>query len=666
MPETTQFSTGANPNAQDTSLKANAVLHNRYKITGVLGGGGMGTVYQARDLNFGEVTKLIAIKEMQTLTMDPAQRQGLMKTFRREANLLAMLSHPAIPKIFDFFDIADRAYLVMEYINGSDLELLMSKTRDLPVEKIVDWAIDLCDVLDYLHSQKPDAIVFRDMKPSNVMIDSLGKVRLIDFGIAKKFVSGVKNTMIGTEGYSAPEQYRGEISPQSDVYCLGATLHHLFTRKDPRIEAPFSFDERPVAQFNPKVPEPLVQVIERALKYNSVDRWKSCYEMKLALEEVRRPGMFSITPVAQAAPGQAPTVGYVPSVSAGNRPVAAAAAAGGNETDLFSQAEVSVLQPRWTFRTEDEIRGGTAAARNEMALVGSYDRNMWAVKLDSGEQVWKHPTRAGISTAPVVDESSRMVVFGSEDFTLYAVDFRNGRISWTYNTKDRIRSTARIAHDHVFFGSDDGHVFALGLANGRFLWAYEAGSPVRTQPFVTNDMVIFGQDSGEVIGVSLSGQRKWSHRTKGSIMSSPYVNMDEGVCYIGSTDGYVYALDVNNGFPSWRFRTNNRIFASPAEGNKMVYIGSVDGNFYAINNQTGKEKWRYTTDKPIIGSALFHKGAVYFGGTDGFVYCLDAQTGKERWKYKTSASITGTPSVSNDLLLIGSMDHTLYAFPVVS
>ncbi len=135
-------------------------------------------------------------------------------------------------------------------------------------------------MLEYLHDQKPDPIVFRDMKPSNVMIDSLGKVRLIDFGIAKTFVSGVKHTMIGTEGYSAPEQYKGDVSPQSDIYSLGATLHHVLTRKDPRLEPPFSFHERPILDYNADVNPGLVMIVEKALSFKAEDRYETCADMK--------------------------------------------------------------------------------------------------------------------------------------------------------------------------------------------------------------------------------------------------------------------------------------------------------------------------------------------------------------------------------------------------
>src|SRR5262245_13006247 len=251
MPETTQFGGMNDANQNDGALQANTILLARYKIEGQLGGGGQGAVYQARDLNFPDARRLVAIKEMLVTSPDPNLRAQTMKTFQREANILATLGHPAIPKIYDNFDQNERFYLVMEYINGRDLEAILVKTKTLPMDKIVEWAIDLCDVLHYLHSHQPEPIIFRDMKPANIMIDSLGKVRLIDFGIAKVFVSGMPQTMIGTEGYSAPEQYKGKANPLSDIYSLGATLHHVITRTDPRLQPPFSFSERPILEHNP-------------------------------------------------------------------------------------------------------------------------------------------------------------------------------------------------------------------------------------------------------------------------------------------------------------------------------------------------------------------------------------------------------------------------------
>jgi serine/threonine protein kinase len=658
MPETNVFpdKVSAGELTADSALKSNFVLHNRYKIMGVLGGGGMGTVYQARDLNFTTVHKLVAVKEMHTLAPDQTMRANMIKTFQREANILATLSHPAIPKIFDFFELNERVYIIMEYINGSDLELILQKSKDIPVDKLIEWAIELCDVLGYLHDQKPQPVIFRDMKPSNVMIDTLGKVRLIDFGIAKSFVKDVKNTMIGTEGYSAPEQYKGYISQQSDVYSLGATLHHLLTRRDPRLEPPFSFNERPIGDANANVPPALIRVVNKALSFNVEERYATCYEMKTDLEALRyrSQGGLNMNMAAHApsSTNGAPHAGSImtPDVM---------------PTSLFEDASASSsIQPRWKFKTEDEIRCSPMAYK-EFALIGSYDTNMWAVKLETGELGWKFPTRGGIASSPIVDESNRYVLFGSEDYTFYAVDYRNGRVTWTFQTKDRIRGTARLAHDHVFFGSDDGRVYALGALNGRQIWAFELGSPVRSRPYVTNDLIIVGGESGEIVGITLSGNRKWSYRTKRSVMSSPHVDMNEGICFIGSSDNFMYALDANTGYNSWRYRTNGPIISSPAQYKNLIVFGSADGNIYALNAQSGREKWKFKTDKPIVASPVVHRDAVYCGSTDQYLYCLDAETGKERWKFKTGGAITATPYVSGDLLLIGSMDHTLYALPLV-
>jgi eukaryotic-like serine/threonine-protein kinase len=658
MPETTQFA-GNGDSPEGGSLKANTVLLGRYRIQAVLGGGGMGTVYRGRDLNFPDVQKLVAVKEMLISSTDPAMRRTNLNNFKRESNILATLSHPAIPKIFEFFEQGERAYLVMEYINGSDLELLLNKTRELPAEKIVEWAIDLCDVLDYLHRNQPDPIIFRDMKPSNVMIDSLGKVRLIDFGIAKNFAPlepGKKHTMIGTEGYSAPEQYKGEVNPISDIYSLGATLHHVLTRKDPRLEPPFSFQERSITELNPKASKALADVVMKALHFDAKERWQSCSEMKAALERVRS----GATSVAVSTPSVQPaTPGTAPKPSS-------AAQASTSSTSFFDDVDTDVssgVEAKWIFKTEDEIRSSPTAFRN-LVYVGSYDTNVWALKNDTGELAWKFATKGGIASSPVIDADSKLVVFGSEDKTLYAVDATTGRISWTYPTKDRVRGTARVAHGHVFFGSDDGYLYAVMAANGRFLWEYDLGAPVRSRPYVTNELVIVGCDSGEIVGVELSGKRKWSVRAKQNVMSSPTVDKD-GFCYVGSMDGYLYVIDANTGYISWRFRSGGKIVSSPIAEDGVCYFGCTDGIFYAVNTQNSKEKWKFNAGKAIVSSPALHKGAIYFGGTDGFLYCLDANTGKERWRFETKVGITSTPYITENAILIGSLDKTLYALPLV-
>jgi len=642
MPETTQFAGIDGTTGGYNSLQAGTVLLARYKIMSVLGGGGQGAVYQARDLNFPDVKKLVAVKEMLNPATDPSLRASTIKTFQREANILATLSHPAIPKIYDFFDWNDRAYLVMEYIHGSDLEELLSKTKSLPVDKVIEWAIDLCDVLEYLHNHQPEPIIFRDMKPANVMIDNLGKARLIDFGIARTFQPNVKKTMIGTEGYSAPEQYKGNAAPSSDIYSLGATLHHVLSRRDPRLEPPFSWPERPLLDLNDQVPPALAAIVEKAVEFDPEKRFQSCLEMKKALEELR----------------------YRPFSMGGDNGHHALDRR--EEVSKFLSGELgSQPEPRWQFKTEDEIRCNPIVYR-DLVFVGSYDTNMWALRLQNGELVWKFATNGGIASSPIIDEENRAVLFGSEDYSFYSVDIRSGRINWSYRTEGRIRSTAQLAHGRVFFGSDDGHLYGLMAANGRFLWKYDLGSEVQSSPVVTNEIIIVGSASGEVAAVDLSGgKRKWGVRAKRGVLSSPYVDQVEGFCYFGSSDQHVYAVDTSVGFTAWRFHTRGSVISSPTMQNGILFFGSADNNVYAIDAQTRREKWKFATEKPIVGSPTIYQDAVYIGGTDGYLYCIDINTGKERWKFKTNGPITSKPCIAGDTLLVGSMDHTLYALPLI-
>ncbi len=676
MPETKPFG-GVEEGGQFTAaLQPNTVLAARYRILAQLGGGGQGAVYQGRDLNFPEARRLVAVKEMQVSGNDPELREQSLKSFQREANILATLSHPAIPRIYDFFERDNRAYVVMEYINGSDLEALLIKTKSLPMDKIVDWAIELCDVLEYLHNYKPEPIIFRDVKPSNIMIDSLGRVRLIDFGIAKVFVSGLKQTTIGTEGYSAPEQYRGEANPISDIYGLGASLHHIITRKDPRLEPPFSFSERRLQEINPATPDGMQEVLDRALGFEKDARYQSMAHMKADLESIKF-GQYSAAPPPpppQQPPGiattgldadygaqqQQPSPNNAGAVPAPPRRVGRTGFIE-DPTDEY----LGGIRPKWTFKAEDEIRSRPIVYRNAVYL-GSYDTNIYAISLEDGSFLWKFATEGGLASAPVIDEAQRSILFGSEDGVYYALDYRMGRVNWKFRTKGKIRSTGQLAHGHVFFGSDDGYLYALLSGDGRHMWEFDAEKPVRTTPFVTHNRIIFGTQGGEVIGLELNGSKAWTYRLRKEVTSSPVVDED-GICYFGSFDSTFYAIDAEGGFSHWRIRINAPIVGSPVLDETKAYFGAADGKLHAINTYTGREEWTFETGKPIVSSAILHNGYIYFGGTDGKLYCINPQTGKERWSFQTENSITASPFIAENerLILVGSMDRTLYALPLV-
>ncbi len=608
--------------ALNQQLNTGTSLVGRYVIQEVIGVGGMGSVYRARDLHFPNVVKLVAVKEMIIQSPDPLVRKTIVQNFEREANILATLSHPAIPRIYDYFTNENRSYLVLEFVNGKDLETIINEQQGfMPEEQVLRWAIELCDVLGYLHNHKPEPIIFRDMKPSNVMINTSGSVILVDFGIAKPFQSGQKGTMIGTEGYSPPEQYRGEATPQADIYSLGATLHHLLTKRDPRIEPPFSFSERPPTKINPAISSEFETVINTALEYNPEDRFESIDAMKEALLKAgQRTGMLNRLPASA--------------------------------TGMQSGA----LKPLWIFECEDEIRG-TPLVYDGLVFTGSYDHNVYAVNASTGELVWKYPTEGGIVTRPATFDGNIFIT--SEDQRLHVVSARSGKIVWSYYANSRIRSSPRISDGHVFFGSDDNRLHAVNINSGRAAWIFETAAPVRSTPFVSNEAVFVGCESGEFYSIDFRGELKWRFKAKLAITSSPIEV--ERVIYFNSLDASLYALESKNGWVIWRFRMGKGSIVSPSVTENLIFTGSADGFIYGVDTRSGKELWRFRTEHQVSGSPVIYKDAIYCGAADGYLYCLEYTSGRMRWKFQTKGPITSAPSAFDDVIYVGSSDNTLYA-----
>jgi serine/threonine protein kinase len=581
----------------------------------------MGSVYRARDLHFPNVIKLVAVKEMINQARDPLVRQTIVQNFEREANILVALNHPSIPKIFDYFSHEERSYLVLEYVNGKDLEAILNESEG-PVseDKVISWAIEICDVLEYLHNHKPEPIIFRDMKPSNVMVNQQGHIVLVDFGIAKMFREGQKGTMIGTEGYSPPEQYRGEASPLADIYALGATLHHLLTRRDPRLEPPFSFGERQIRQINTMVSMELEAVIQTALKYNPQERFNSAAGMKDALlSAAKKTGALS-------------------------------------RINLPAVVSEQVVKPIWVFRCEDEIRG-SASYDNGIIYIGSYDHNLYAIDATNGEFRWKFPTNGGVVTRPAI--ANDLLFAGSEDGNLHAIISKTGKLAWTLPVDHPIRSSPRVSDGHVFFGSDDGFLYGVNILSMRRVLKADAGVAVRSSPFVLNDLIYFGNEGGDFLCIDFRGQTKWRFRAKRAITSSPLVA--QGIVYFTSLDGSIYALDAKSGWVVWRYRMMKGSISSPCRVENYVIVGSADGNIYCVDANNAREIWKYQTNHQVSGSPTVHKELVYCGSADGNLYCLELKTGRLRWKFATDGPITCTPLIFNDTIYFGSADHIFYA-----
>ena len=260
-------------------LEIGSLVDGKYKILNKVGQGGMSVVYLAMN---EKANKQWAVKEVRKDGIKDFEvvKQGLVA----ETDILKKLNHPNLPSIIDVIDTDDSFIIIMDYIQGNSLNKALDEYGAQPQEHVIEWAKQLCDVLGYLHSRQP-AIIYRDMKPANIMLKPDGNVTLIDFGTAREFKEKnlADTTCLGTVGYAAPEQFggMGQTDARTDIYCLGATLYHLVTGMNP-CEPPYEI--RPIRQINPGLSSGLERIIEKCTQRNPDDRFQSAAELMYALE----------------------------------------------------------------------------------------------------------------------------------------------------------------------------------------------------------------------------------------------------------------------------------------------------------------------------------------------------------------------------------------------
>lgn len=259
------------------------VIEGKYEILKQIGKGGMSTVYLAMDKR---LNKQWAVKEISRHGIGQ-NNEEVVNEVPKDAEMMKTLDHPAIPTIVDIIDnkASDYIYIVMDYVEGDSLDKILAEYGCVSQDVVIDWAKQICDALGYLHSQKPP-IIYRDMKPANVMLKPEGNIKIIDFGIARRFKEGslADTDVLGTRGYAPPEQYGGHTDIRSDIYALGMTMHHLLTGADPR---PADYSYAPIRQWNPELSEGLERVINKCVSPDPKDRYQNCNELMYALNHYK-------------------------------------------------------------------------------------------------------------------------------------------------------------------------------------------------------------------------------------------------------------------------------------------------------------------------------------------------------------------------------------------
>jgi serine/threonine protein kinase len=261
---------------QSEPTDAPLILQNRWQIVEQLGQGGMGTVYKAYDLRLAN--RLCVVKKLRIDFFREEDRGKALAFFEREKAVLSSLKHPNIVLVHDYFEELGNYYLVMEYVEGENLqERLLQQGKPFSEPEVTRWASEICDVLVYLHSHNPP-VIYRDLKPSNIMLDANGTIKLVDFGIARPYRENTDNTHVVSGGYSPPEQYWGGADPRSDLYALGATMYFLLTGAEPlalQISAP--------AKINSQLSEKIDRIVQRLTSQEISLRYQTARQAQEAL-----------------------------------------------------------------------------------------------------------------------------------------------------------------------------------------------------------------------------------------------------------------------------------------------------------------------------------------------------------------------------------------------
>lgn len=260
-------------------IKAGTVLNNRYELLKEIGSGGLSTVYLARDTR---INKAWAVKIVKTETKNKVNQ--VRDSIIQEAQMMKSFNHPYIPKVADIINTSEYLAIVMDYVEGETLENIVKEYGAQPVERVVEWTKQICNVLSYLHSLNPPHI-YRDVKPSNIMLEPNGEIKLINFGLMRTYKPNQQEDTcyLGTRGYAAPEQYggRGQTDCRTDIYGLGMTMHHFLTGIDPG-KPPY--EAKLICQINPSLSKGLEYIVNKCIQINPQDRYQTCEELLFDLD----------------------------------------------------------------------------------------------------------------------------------------------------------------------------------------------------------------------------------------------------------------------------------------------------------------------------------------------------------------------------------------------
>jgi serine/threonine-protein kinase len=669
--------------------------------------GGMSLVYIVRD-EFSQ--KRFAVK---TGKSEDLEDRGAVSRFSLEARTWMNLDrHDNIVQAMIYREIDGQPFLFLEYVDGTDLNKLLDQERSLIVGQALDFALQVCTGMDYVHNKDVGTgdrgVVHRDLKPGNIMITRQRVVKVTDFGLAK--VRGVRSRLtatgvgMGTYLYMPPEQFLDASSADktTDIYSFGVVLYQMLTGEMPAtgknvgnlIHNIMNKEPTPPGRLVPGIPEALDRIVLKCVAKRREDRYPSFSHVAFDLRVVQKEYLGQL--------GQSATVvrcvlcGYMTGqdtavclLCAGDmRPLSDGEGVRlrlrpprlGAEVELADQAQATVVgqveAPTQVLGAQGQPAewpgadaGPPGAPTPEEPAVAPVRRERGSVVEREQSEAEAQAALARVSAKAQPTPAYNWPTFrGNVARTGYTPEVVVPPLvqRWQFKVGQWVFSTPAVSNGMLFVGGrieeggQYGRLCALEARRGQLLWEIRTGYEVNCPPCVVEGQTVFvGLMQSLVALDALSGHRQWEFRGKGIVESGP--GFWQGVVYVGSSEGVLYAVDRISGKMRWQARTEMGIHGSPTVWGDTVYVGSYDHRVYAFDALTGLLKWQFMTGDEIGSTGAFANGTLYIGSCDGCLYALDAATGVKRWEFRTGGEILGSAAVWDNVVYFGSRDRSIYA-----
>jgi len=612
-------------------------LASRYKIKQILRIDNVGSQYAkytVEDITQGN--KTMVVKEMLLPAVTEEIRLPFYERLAKIGELMKSINHPNICSTTDYFMERGCFYLVMDYIEGEHLDdllrdQLIKKGKGFPEKQVIEWIIQACNALEYLHTFQPLSFYCGTLKSKELMYIKLeDRIVLIDYGTPQIMASLLP---IYSKGFSAPEQYQGKITAQSDIYALGIILYHLLVGSVPDNTTNIP---QLLQRYCPELQEETVAIIAKAVKEDPQERFSSVSEMKEELNIAYKKLSRVI----------ATKTNWL--MERGNP----------QRSGSYGKALNHPIKFRWSYETGKGAISSPAVAEG-IVYVAAFDGYLFALEGNSGEIKWEYKLRGNLTSSPVVYEGALFI--GSMDSHLYSLDLQSISLRWKLKTGGLITSSPAVIEDIVYVGSYDQHIYAIDCTNGNLLWKFNTTGTITSSPLVYQEFVYIGSLNNFVYALNKKdGSLVWEYQTGYSISSCAAGFEDQ--IYIASNDGVLYCFNAKSGTPLWKINTGAPITCNPVIFEELVYIGNHNGVLIAANAKSGELQWQIRISEPFANSSAISGNYLYFCGEKHNLYVFNILEKRLEYVVQIPYNFSYSPVVAEGFLFAGTQEGYVYAF----